>query len=301
MALPSISVINFAPELDDREVQNAIRSVNRQVLEDFAPIWGSARELRLHAPSFDPAIPDVLAEDPVRGESVIYLVDKISLPGALGYHDLNSRAIPVGFVFILDPSDWTVTLSHEVLELIIDPTVNIFVPGPDPRPGHDGLALHTYEVCDAVERTAYSIDGVLVSNFLTPSYFTIGEEIGTRNDFLGVGVDSFGVTPGSHIAFFDLAANKFVTVNGQRVQRMRPMARNPEQFIHDKPARPEELMQSTLDAYHEGPHKKVQALPHSGLSELRGISRGRRYRESAARMGAREFPQEILEDTMAAV
>ena len=35
----------------------------------------------------------------------------------------------MGFVFTNLP-DWTVTLSHEVLELIIDPTVNIFVPGP---------------------------------------------------------------------------------------------------------------------------------------------------------------------------
>ncbi len=42
MALPSISVINFAPTLDDRDIQNAIRAVNRQVLEDFAPIWAGA-------------------------------------------------------------------------------------------------------------------------------------------------------------------------------------------------------------------------------------------------------------------
>jgi len=103
MALPSISVINFASELDDRDIQNAIRSVNRQILEDFTPIWGSARELRLHAPSFNPADPDVLVEDPVRGESVVYLVDEASLPGALGYHDLNTRDIPVGFVFIVNP------------------------------------------------------------------------------------------------------------------------------------------------------------------------------------------------------
>ena len=63
MALPGISVINFASELDDRDIQNAIRSVNRQVLEDFTPIWGSACELRLHAPSFNPADPEVLVGD----------------------------------------------------------------------------------------------------------------------------------------------------------------------------------------------------------------------------------------------
>lgn len=297
MALPSISVINFTPELDDREVQNAIRSVNRQVLEDFAPIWGGARELRLHAPSFQPAAPETLTEDPIRGESVIYLVDAASLPGALGYHDLNSRAIPVGFVFVLDPDDWTVTLSHEVLEMIIDPTVNIFVPGPDPRQANN-VVLHTYEVCDAVERSAYQIDGIFVSNFLTPSYFTIGDEVGTRNDFLGVGVDSFGVTPDSHIAFFDLAANVFVKVIGERIQLTSPTVRHPEQFIHAKPERPEEAIQQKLDEYHETPVKGVAGQKYGGLPSLPAVSRDRRYRARAFDMGATDVGEEVLRDTL---
>ena len=94
MSLPSISVINFSPHLGDQDVQEAIRAINRQVLEDFVPMWGNGRVLRLHAPSYDPAHPDILTEDPVRGSAVVYLVDEASLPGALGYHDLNSRAIP---------------------------------------------------------------------------------------------------------------------------------------------------------------------------------------------------------------
>ena len=110
--------------------------------------------------------------------------------------------------FILDPNDWTVTLSHEVLELIVDSTVNLFAPGPDPRDANN-LVLHTYEVCDAVERTTYLIDGIAVSNFLTPSYFTIGDAVGTRNDFLGVGVDSFGLTQNSHIQFLRPRGQRF--------------------------------------------------------------------------------------------
>ena len=293
MALPSISVINFASDLDARDIQNAIRSVNRQILEDFTPIWGSARELRLHAPSFNPADPDVLVEDPVRGESVVYLVDEASLPGALGYHDLNTRDIPVGFVFIVNPRDWTVTLSHEVLEMIIDPTVNIFVPGPDPRPGPANTVLHAYEVCDAVERSTYQIDGVRVSNFITPSYFTIGEAIGTRNDFLGVGVDSFGVTRDSHIAFYDLTTNTFVTVIGQRSQSVSPMVKDPEWFDHPKPERPEKTLQSILGNYHVRPHQRVLQSPESGLVFLKGISRESRYRADAERIGAKNFVENL--------
>ena len=79
MSLPNVAVINFSSHLSDQSVQEAIRAVNRQVLEDFAPLWGSGRVLRLHAPSFDPADPDTLMEDPVAATGVMYLVDQATL------------------------------------------------------------------------------------------------------------------------------------------------------------------------------------------------------------------------------
>ena len=92
------------------------------------------------------------------------------------YHDMNAREVAVGFVFT-GSGDWTVTLSHEVLELIVDPSVNIFLPGPDPRDPNNAnkWLLHSYETCYAVERTSYTIDGVRVSSFVTPSYFRCGD------------------------------------------------------------------------------------------------------------------------------
>src|SRR6185503_7885018 len=93
---------------------------------------------------------------------------------------------------------------------IVDPMANAFVPGPDPRPGKDGAVLHSYEVCDAVERTSYLIDGIPVSNFVTPQYFGEGDGAGTRNDFLGTPIKSFGCLPGCHLGFFDLDAGEFV-------------------------------------------------------------------------------------------
>ena len=113
-----------------------------------------------------------------------------------------------------------------------------------------------------------------------------------------MGVDSFGVTPGSHIAFFDLAANSFVTVNGQKIQRTRPTVRNPEKFIRAKPKRPEDTLQQKLDEYHEKPHEKVRGQAYGGLPALRGISRDRRYQARGSEMGAKEFYEEVLQDTL---
>jgi hypothetical protein len=63
-------------------------------------------------------------------------------------------------------------------------------------------------MCDAVQAETYTIDGMEVSNFLLPLYFTSAEEKGGRNDFLsnrhdGKTLRSFGVNPGGYIGFYD--------------------------------------------------------------------------------------------------
>lgn len=288
MASPTISVINFVPNLSDRLAQRAIRAVNRQVEEDFAPIWGTGRSLKLHASDFDPADPNTIADDPVKGDSVMYLVSESTVPGALGYHDLNGRGVPMGFVFVTDLTndDWTTTLSHEVLELIVDPTVNVLVPGPNPRPGENGVVLHTYEVCDAVERYAYDIDGVLVSNFITPAYFSPTDEAGTRNDFLGVGVTSFGVMPGCHLAYFNLSSNsweQYIANNNEFPENISPSAMNRErEFQKEKPKRDDIKIQQALQIYQESPLAAAAEAKgdSAGLSYVTGLTRTARFTEN---------------------
>ena len=282
MSLPTTAVVNFTSTLNDRAVQEAIRAVNRQVTEDFVPVWGYGRLLKLHAVDFVPADPDTLSPQKVPADSAMYLVDEASLPGALGFHDLNTRDVPVGFVFVLDPNDWTVTLSHEVLELILDPTVNIFVPGPDPRDPNN-IVLHTYEACDAVERISYAIDGIAVSDFLTPAYFTIGDAPGTRNDFLGVGVPSFGVTPNSHIAFFNLSTGTFDTVFGHQAQGA-AATRKQRAYDHPKAKRPsDEHLQQVLNSY----RAKRPRQNCSGLPDMPAITRTGRYQARAESLAQR--------------
>jgi hypothetical protein len=147
----------------------------------------------------------------MRGDAVLYLWDKVNVKDALGYHDRNNRGIPFGFVFTeLSKQlgeNWTVTLSHEALELIGDPEVNLLVAGPHPDdPDRD--VFHWYEMCDAVQAETYKIDTVEVSNFVLPLYFTGGDEVGGRNDFLGRShngrtLRSFGINPGGYVGFFD--------------------------------------------------------------------------------------------------
>jgi len=61
-----------------------------------------------------------------------------------------------------------------------------------------------------------SLDGIEVSNFVLPLYFTPDAEKGSRNDFLGRShagktLPSFGINPGGYVGFFDPKVNKDVT------------------------------------------------------------------------------------------
>jgi hypothetical protein len=211
-----ISVINCTNGLlSDDEVQKALRAVNRQITEDFAPYWNLNGMLRLEGRSA--GRPDYENPTDMQGEAIIYLWDESNIADALGYHDANHRGIPYGFVFIDIATEigeaWTVTLSHEALELIGDRQANKLVSGPHPRESEGGRTVyHWHEMCDAVQSETYIIDGIEVSNFVLPLYFTEGAEPGSRNDFLGgtgsegmatKSLGSFGTKPGGYIGYFD--------------------------------------------------------------------------------------------------
>ena len=205
-----ISVINHTNnQIKDEELHATIRAINRQIAEDFEPYWSLGATLRLEGKSGKK--PDKQAPSDMRGDAVIYLWDKTDVPDALGYHDTNNRGIPFGFVFTelskKMGENWAVTLSHEALEMIGDPEVNLLVQGSHPA-DPKSVVFHWYEMCDAVQAETYKIDGVEVSNFVLPLYFTGGEEVGGRNDFLGRSYNgktlrSFGVNPGGYVGFFN--------------------------------------------------------------------------------------------------
>lgn len=225
-----ISVINHTNgTILDEHVQVALRAINRQIREDYEPYWHIGGELRLEGKSGKKPLKQSLAD--MRGDAVLYLWDSVDVDDALGYHDRNNAGVPYGFVFTelakQLKEDWTVTLSHEALELLGDSEVNLLVQGPHPA-DTKRTVFHWYEMCDAVQAETYEIDGVNVSNFVLPLYFTGGEEKGGRNDFLGRAYQgktlrSFGVNPGGYVGYFDPEKGDHDTfsIDGDRVAARR--------------------------------------------------------------------------------
>ena len=204
-----ISIVNRSATLSDAALARAVRAINRQFEEDFEPYWQFGARLQLEGGE---AARPPLKRVPGRArDGVIYVQDAPTIGGAEGFHDRTRADLPFGHVFldvcasVGDP--WTVALSHEAIELVGDPMNNLLVQGPHPLDGRH-LVFHMFELCDAVQSETYERDGVEVSNFVLPGYFTRGEAGGARNDFLGhrgarEELRSFGVTPGGYICFWD--------------------------------------------------------------------------------------------------
>jgi hypothetical protein len=228
-----ISVVNFTNgKLQDGEVLNAIRAINRQLEGDFAPHWSFGATLRLEGRVG--RRPDRMALPEMRGDAILYLWDDIDVKGADGYHEKSNRGIPYGLVFVelshkLEES-WTVTFSHEALELVGDPQTNLLAQGPHPEDlgkKRPRMVYHWFEMCDAVQEETYAIDGVQVANFVLPLYFTSEEQVGGRNDFLGTrhagrSLRSFGINPGGYVGFFDprLGKDRQVTADERGARRL---------------------------------------------------------------------------------
>ena len=222
-----ISIVNRSKSLSDEEVHAAIRAINRQIAYDFEPYWSFGAKLRLEGSLGVKPDKDRLPE--LRGDAIIYLWDGVDVSDALGYHWANNRGIPYGFVFTglckkLKES-WTATLSHEALELLGDAQGNLLVQGPHPDDPNRQI-FHWFEMCDAVQAQTYTVDGIEVANFVLPLYFTIEEQEGGRNDFLGrvkgrKALKSFGVAPGGYIGFFDPKTNQQDTYTAPGDQQAR--------------------------------------------------------------------------------
>ena len=204
-----ISLINHSKVITDEQVQEVIRAINRQLKEDFEPYWSFSATLRLEGPIGQH--PSLSKFGDMRGDAVLYLVDGVNSLGATGWHLANYGDIPYGIVFLglcaKIKEAWSITLSHEALELVGDPMCNLLVQGNDPLDRRRRV-FHLFEMCDAVQAENYSVDGVALSNFVLPSYFSLGEQPGRRNDFLGRSykgktLESFGMNPGGYLNVLD--------------------------------------------------------------------------------------------------
>ena len=195
-----ISVINESTVLADADVAPVVAVLQKQVTNDFLPAWGTDAELTMVAKG----------DQPASGSWWLVLLDDSDQANALGYHDLTTEGLPIGKVFAASDlkagTSWTVTASHELLEMLGDPNINltVFV-----QNTNTAGTLYAYEVCDACEDDSlgYQIDNVLLSDFVYPSWFeSFRTEGSTQFDRMGKINTPFQLLVNGYIGTYNVSA-----------------------------------------------------------------------------------------------
>jgi hypothetical protein len=156
-----VAVLNHSSVVTDAEIAAMVPALQQQVSTDFAPAWGTDAHVTFVANK----------QRALKGAWQLVVLDDSTQAGALGFHDLTAAGLPISKVFAKSDLAYnasvSVTVSHELLEMLLDPWINTAAQHPD------GVSWYAYEACDAVEADVlgYKIGGVLVSDFVLPPYF----------------------------------------------------------------------------------------------------------------------------------
>jgi len=197
----------------DGEIASLIPAVQRQVTEHFEPVWGVGARLvfaRGRVPR--DAYQIVVYERPADADD----------EGFFGYH-FSPEGFPVASIFAAEDmnEDGTIsdTLSHEVLEMLVDPACNLYARRSSAvgRPER----IYFYEVCDAVQCVHYKIDGVAVCNFVYPEWFEGNWPPGKRRfDHRGLLESPFQILPGCYAEIYE-ARRGAMTIWGSERRKKR--------------------------------------------------------------------------------
>ena len=192
-----VAVINACTALKNADIEKIVPDLQTQVSRDFAPVWGVDATLSFCAKG----------KTPPKDSYWLSLLDTSDDAGDLGYHDLTNTGMPLGKIFIksdlADQTSWTVTASHELLEMLADPDINLSALV---SKGKHAGKLFAYEVCDACEddRFAYRVGHTLVSDFVLPSWFESHHPPGTKYDFRGYIKKPFQLLANGYISVYDI-------------------------------------------------------------------------------------------------
>jgi len=200
----SVAVVNESTVLSDAEVEAALPALQHQANYHFALHYHTGA--RLHFFPKGSTVPGTMAK--------IVVADDTDQADALGYHDADEDS-PEAIIFagtdIHYGLSWTVTFSHELLELLADPWVNGLFQVTDTQ-------LYAAEVCDAVEadEDGYVVKlrthaPVAVSNFVLPAWFRPGFQA-DRYDWRGLTEAPLEIRPGGYMSLLDLKVGGWTAI-----------------------------------------------------------------------------------------
>ena len=159
MLTAHVAIVSEESSITAAELTTVAGALSKQVSRDFGPLW----EVNADVAAYQ------RLEDVPLDYWPIIVKDDIGDPSAAGYHE-DQHGQPLALVQY--DTSWSLTASHECLEMLADPFGRRVIAGESPVQGQ-GRVNFLVEVCDPCEASgcAYTINGVQVSDFFTPHFF----------------------------------------------------------------------------------------------------------------------------------
>jgi hypothetical protein len=209
MSVIQVGLVDKTGKLDPELVQATAAALNIQVTRDLTQFWNVQATVRyLPNPKQIPL-----------GVWPVFLVASLP-PGEGGVH-LDKKNQPYAQVIGTTGSDdWTIDASHETIEMLIDPSGNrlqtsqgIEISGGQVRDS-TGEFDYLVEACDPCQgnQYAYTIQGIAVSDFITPRFYDPQPTSGTRYSFGGNISRPRQVLPGCYISYIDTVSEEWMQI-----------------------------------------------------------------------------------------
>lgn len=173
MLVRNLALVADTKKITAAELTKVAAALQKQATRDFGRIWS----IQANVSGF------ARLEDVPTDYWPVIVRDDIKTPGAAGVHeDKNGQP----FALVQFDENWSLTASHETLEMLADPFGNRLVGGKSPKPGQ-GRVNFLVEVCDPSEdrEFAYTVNGITVSDFYTPDFFDPLTAAGVRYSYTG--------------------------------------------------------------------------------------------------------------------
>jgi len=186
--LPKIACFNKATIPLGVDFDKLIAAMQVYVDKYVAPVWATPAKL-IKSTGF------------IKGAWAMVFLDDADQPGALAYHDLTPDGLPQSKVFVKttlnDHQLVSVSAYHELVEMLVDPAINMMSTGPDSK------TIYAYESADPVEALTFPVNGIAMSDFIFPAYFEDFHKPGSvQFDYLKKVTKPFQILPGGYQIIF---------------------------------------------------------------------------------------------------
>jgi hypothetical protein len=203
--VPTIACVNHATVPLGVDFGDLVAAMQIYVDKHVAPVWGTHAKL-------------VKAKSVKKGHWAMVFVDNADHAHALAKHDLTKYGLPLARVFVkttlANKNRVSVAATHELVEMLVDPALNLVAVHPHSR------YIFQYEAADPVEELHFPVNGIPMTNFVYPAYFEHFHKPGSvRFDHMGKLAKPFQIHTGGYLSVRN--GSKWAVLHGSPAKKKR--------------------------------------------------------------------------------